>query len=196
MKQILIGLMLSLCSTIAFAEVSSADLGEFNNLTAAQKAEVLTLMAQKKEINTIKAKTVLPEIKTSAQVQEWVDVGKSIGVGLAAVGNELGIAADKLAGTTIGQVAIIALVVHFFGEATWHIMLGIVWFIVFLPMWFRYFNRMCLIKDVTTTTTGGTDTTKATTKTVTTYDKEATDMKALFLVMLVIGIAFGFFVLM
>lgn len=198
MKQIIIGLMLTLCSTMAFAEVTSQDLGEFNNLTATQKAEVLALMAKKKEQNDIKkeAKSTIPEIKTSAQVQEWVDVGKSIGVGLAAVGNELGIAADKLAGTTIGKVAIVALVVHFFGEGTWHIILGIVWFLVFLPMWFRYFNKMCLIKDITTTVTGGTDTEKETKVTKVTYDKEETNMKGLFLIMLIVGIAFGFFVLM
>lgn len=94
-------------------------------------------------------KAVSPEALSS-----YAEVGKSIGVGLAATAKELGIAANNFAQTGIGKIALLLIVWKLMlGEIMAGVMssvLGMIWAGVVIRIWTRYFRQICLVETTTT----------------------------------------------
>lgn len=123
----------------AIAGISAGNLTEFNDLTDSQKAQVVSQIAALKEQSTPKP----------SDVNEWVNIGMSIGKGIAATAAELGVSVDKFIGTTTGKIAMALIVWHVVGNDIMHMAAGFIFFITFIPIWFYMNRRYCVIKSIT-----------------------------------------------
>ena len=134
-------LALSAVSVQAFAQTSQeqeanrqtteALLSKVATLTPAQKAELL---------NSAKA---IETGSTAAQTtREWVDIGTSLGQGLAATARELGVAVNEFARSPVGILAIVLIVWNFMGETVLHLLSAGAMFFFALPTWYVVFRRL------------------------------------------------------
>ena len=143
----LLGLLL--CLSIAFPALADSTLQvngrSISGLTDVQIAELQAQAAKLAEANGQKATTpAVPPVATVEQVAKYAELGKSIGAGLASTAKELGIAVNEFADTPIGKVALIIIVVKLIGSQVFHVILGTVWFLVALPLWFYFYRRLCM----------------------------------------------------
>lgn len=129
---ILVVLMLFSVGVYA-GSITTEDLGDFNSLTPAQKAEVVATIAKKTEQNAADklAATALPT--TPEDMQRWVGVGAAIGKGMAEAAKELGVAADEFAKSTVGMIAIALLVWHILGADLVQLLVGGLWLCFWIP---------------------------------------------------------------
>jgi hypothetical protein len=126
---------LSVLSFPAYA----ATVVDTSNLTESQKAE-LVLQAEK-----MKQEAAI----TSAQkVNEWVDVGKNIGMALTSSAKELGVAADTFLQSTAGKITVVFIFWKVMGRDLVHFIIGFLFFVVSITSWIYFFRRMCVIKSV------------------------------------------------
>ena len=160
-----ISFILLLVSSLAFASVSTNNLSEFNNLTDAQKVQILSQITQMKNQNGLTV-TSTPE-----QVQEWVDVGTAVGKGLASAAKELDMALDEFSKSDIGKLAVLLIIWKVIGSSIVHIVFGILWFMVAIPTWIYFFKRLVMCRKETYINTGD----KKPTIVVTYDSKDATD---------------------
>jgi|SaaInlStandDraft_3_1057020.scaffolds.fasta_scaffold33126_2 hypothetical protein len=117
----------------------SSEVPGWSDLSEVQKAEFKLKAAQAAETKSKSKAPVSP-----ADVQEWVTVGKSVGVGFGAVAEELGIDVDKLMSSDTGKIAMFLIVWNYIGEQLLGFICGILWFTVMLAGWGRYFNKIIM----------------------------------------------------
>jgi len=135
-KKLVIGLLMFCLALPALATQST--IPGWNELTDQQKAEVNLQVARQAA-----AKKAIP-IKAQ-DMQEWVDLGKSIGVGFASTAHELGMGVDKLMDTTTGKIAMFLIVWNYIGDQFVGIVGGVLWLCIMLPAWAYYFKRWTLV---------------------------------------------------
>jgi hypothetical protein len=129
---LLLALAFSLTAcNVAFAQeaataptVSEALTAEIAKMDDAKKAEVL------KSIQTPAAS------ESARRAKEWVDVGAGIGESLAATAGKLGVEVNKFAQTPVGKMAMVLIVWHYMGEEISGWVCGLLFWLIFLPMWF------------------------------------------------------------
>lgn len=140
-----IAFLFLLFATSAFAEISYSDLSEFNELTSAQKAEIVKNIAQYTEHNASRASAAIEAAKSvdADSVSEWADVGTKYGQMLVGIAKELGIAANEFAKTPVGVFSIGLIVWHVAGEELLGLVLGISWLLVMVPLWTWLFFKVC-----------------------------------------------------
>jgi len=136
MKKLFIGLLMFALATPVLA--AQASIPGWNDLTAAQKAQFNLDVAKKAA-----AKKAVP-VKAQ-DLEEWVNLGKSIGVGFASTAEELGMGVDKLMNTTTGKIAMFLIVWNYIGDQFVGIVGGVFWFLIMLPAWTYYFKRWVLV---------------------------------------------------
>ena len=137
MKKIFIGLML-MFTLSAPVLAGTAIIPGWEELSDQQKAQI-TLDAANKAAQA-KAMPV-----KAADLEEWVNLGKSIGVGFAATATELGMGIDELMHTDTGKLAMFVIVWNYVGDKFVGILGGILWFSIMLPSWAYYFRRWTLV---------------------------------------------------
>ena len=119
------------------------------------------------------------------ELEEWVTLGKSVGVGFASTAEELGMGVDKLMNTTTGKIAMFLIVWNYVGDQFVGIIGGVLWYMIMLPSWMYYFKRWVLVPTETFHENG-----KRKSKT---YEKNrSTDAVAYFTVALLIILGAGF----
>jgi len=140
MKKLFIGLLLMFMLAPVYASQDS--IPGWTKLTAEQKAQFNLDVAKKAA-----EKAAVP-VKAQ-DLEEWVNLGKSIGVGFASTAEELGMGVDKLMNTTTGKIAMFLIVWNYVGDQFIGIVGGILWFMIMLPAWMYYFKRWVLVPTYT-----------------------------------------------
>jgi hypothetical protein len=96
----------------------------FDDLTEAQKAEVLKTIADKVAASKV-APTVIEAVSTPKKVGEWLDVGTKIGQMMGGAAKELGIAVNDFVKTPVGQWTMAIIIWKFMGGALVHVFGGL-----------------------------------------------------------------------
>ena len=135
-----------LMSNVSFAGIDKDDLGDFNNLSDIQKAEIVSQIAEAKNLNKKYGANKIPD--TPEELKKWVDVGTAVGKGLVATAREVGVEVNEFAKTGVGKLAIVLLIWKVMGSDVIHIVGGIMWFLIALPMWMYYFRKLCVVKSI------------------------------------------------
>ena len=133
MKRFLIALMMVFTVSVANASYN-AEVPGWSDLSDTQKAEIKLKAAQVAE-----ARTRVPV--SANEVQEWVNVGKSIGVGFGAAAKEIGVGVDELMKSDTGKIAMFLIVWHYIGDQMLGVIGGTLWFLLFIPLWLKMFAR-------------------------------------------------------
>ncbi|MDP3953871.1 MAG: hypothetical protein Q8Q06_00450 [bacterium] len=113
-----------------------------DGLTEEQRAQLALQVAQMKKDNNSPATSLVDKVNPE-ELNKWVDLGKNIGVAIAATAKELGVAADEFLKTNTGKLTVALIVWHIMGPDILGAVGGtIAWFIlVSIVIWsFRYFH--------------------------------------------------------
>ena len=139
MKKIIVLLAL----TVSLFAIDSNDVSYagFSDLSTQDQAEILKIVADKKlAMDKVKAKIPeMPDIETAEKAERWVNIGSSIGKGLASSAQELGIATNKFAESSVGKLTMFLIVFHIIGDNIIHFVGGV----IFITIGF-IFNTMLL----------------------------------------------------
>lgn len=111
--------------------VSDQLMSQVSQLDEAQKQELLA-----------KATDIRNGSSSAQTAREWVDIGTSLGQGLAATARELGVAVNDFAKSPVGIIAIVLIVWNYMGDTIIHLGTAFVLIGVFLPVWYRVFSRL------------------------------------------------------
>ena len=113
--------MFMVLTTSAFAEISATTIGNagWDKLSDAQKSEVLQVVANK-VVETDKNKISTNDLNNPAKLNEWVDLGKNIGLAFNGAAKELGIAVNDFVNTPVGMITMILIIWHFIGGMILH----------------------------------------------------------------------------
>lgn len=89
------------------------------------------------------AQSITPE-----DVEKWSNAGKAVGVAIGAMVKELGVGVaggiSSFTDTTVGKVAVGALLFKLFHDEAEHYLMCAVILFVILPLWFYSYRRTCL----------------------------------------------------
>lgn len=137
-KFVILLLTISLTCTNLFA-INSDDVvsAGFNSLTDQQKAEVIKSVADQK----LKTESTSTQAETVDTAQKWVNLGASIGKGLASSAKELGIAVNDFAKTSVGQWTMFLIIFSVIGNDIIHIGVGLIVLITGLTFTTLMLNR-------------------------------------------------------
>jgi hypothetical protein len=120
MKRLIMIVML-MFATISYADMTAETLNSagFKDLNDIQKAEVLKVVADK--VTAQKASEVsASDLNNPAKLNEWVNLGKNIGLAFGGAAHELGIAANDFVRTPVGLITMGLIVWHFMGSMLLH----------------------------------------------------------------------------
>lgn len=135
----------------AHASMSDEMTSKFNSMTPQQQADFYkqaTDQVQKNKDDADDAKTAV----TVDKVQQYTQLGTTIGAALAGTAKELGVVANDFLKTPVGLMAAGLIVWKMIGATLVHVFGGIAFFVVFFPIWYIAFKRHCLVQSVTVTT--------------------------------------------
>lgn len=120
MKRLIMIVML-MFATISYADITSNTIDSvgWNKLTEPQKAEILKNITDK-VVATQTAQIAATDLSNPAKLNEWVDLGKNIGLAFGGAAHELGIAANDFVKTPVGLLTIGLIVWHFMGSMLLH----------------------------------------------------------------------------
>lgn len=128
---------LALSASIAYAQ--DVDL---RGLTEEQRAQLALQAAQMKKQNSGPSVS-LAENLSPERLNEWVELGKNIGLAIAATAKELGIASDEFLKSNTGKITVALIVWHYMGRDIVGIVGGTIAWIVLtsIILWsFKYFH--------------------------------------------------------
>ena len=99
----------------------------FSDLTVSDQADIIKIVAQKKA-----NKSGLHNLAKVEEAQKWVDLGSSIGKGLAASSKELGIAVNEFSESTVGKLTMWLIVFSIIGESVIQFLVGMLFIIIIM----------------------------------------------------------------
>lgn len=133
---------LPICFVLLFCATANAQYVDTSGLTEEQKAELALQAARMKTQNDAPG-GILSEDLSPEKLNEWVDLGKNIGMAVAATAKELGVAADEFLQSTTGKITVVLIVWKVMGEDILGVVGGTIAWIVLvnIVLWsFRYFH--------------------------------------------------------
>jgi len=131
-----------ICFVLFFCTIANAQNINTNGLTEEQKAQLALQAAQMKNSNDAPGSMLSDELNPE-RLNEWVDLGKNIGLAVTATAKELGVAADEFLNSTTGKITIVLIVWRVMGEDILGVVGGtIAWIILInIILWsFKYFH--------------------------------------------------------
>ena len=130
--------------TPVFAVNATDIASDFNSLDISQKAEILTLIAEKTDENT-NENTGIPIIGdvNPSVVSEWVQVGEDIGTAMITVASKLGVSGDELLKSTSGKITIGLIVYKVAYDDIIKVLSSSCLILFGIPLWLFYVNRFC-----------------------------------------------------
>lgn len=136
-KLIIVALMLTL-STSLFAGLGTDAVSNagFSDLTEQQQAEIIKTITDKKAEASQVAQTSAVD-----EAQKWVNLGASIGKGLAGSARELGMAVNDFAATDAGKLTTALIVWNIMGDDAMDLFGGLMFIIVGLSALTYMFRR-------------------------------------------------------
>lgn len=138
MKKLIIS---TIACLVLFSGIANAQV-DTHGLTDEQKAQLALQAAQMKKQNDNPA-TSLPDNLSPEKLDQWVDLGKNIGLAIAATAKELGVASDEFLKSNTGKITVALIVWHFMGKDIVGIVGGTIAWIVLatIILWsFHYFH--------------------------------------------------------
>jgi hypothetical protein len=162
MLKYIFAFVLLLASSLAFGQVTSKNLGDFDNLNDLQRAEILGQIAkmknqaaqaqaaaQKAAETPAKAVQQVVEKSTPEQLVGWAQVGAALGKGLAQTARELGIAANEFVQTPVGKLTAGIILWKYMGASLVHLIVGSIFLVVYFLVWLYLIRRFGLITSIT-----------------------------------------------
>lgn len=126
MKKYIASFMILISSAAVAGNTSDAVRSAgFNQLSEAQKAEVIKMVAEKASKNEAG-----PGASAEERVEKWVKIGSNIGQGLAGAARELGVAVNEFSQTPVGRLTMALIVWNMIGSQLIHIFGGILIWVV------------------------------------------------------------------
>ncbi len=119
MKKLLLLLMLTLTALNAITTDSLQSAG-FSKLSKQEQVEILKLVTDKAEVSN---SIVVPNVD---KMQQWVNLGSSIGKGLASSAKELGVTVNEFSKTGVGQWTMFLIIFKVLGSTIMHIFAGFI----------------------------------------------------------------------
>ena len=122
-----------------------------DGLTEEQKAQLALQAAQMKKQSEDPATTgIVDKLTDPKELNEWVELGKNVGLSLAAVAKELGVASDEFLKSNTGKIAVVIIVWKVMGHDILGIVGGTVAWIVLatIILWsFKFFHMTKRVKQ-------------------------------------------------
>lgn len=145
-KRLIMGLILGVLALpiSAFAKIDSVDL---RGLSEEQKAQLVQQAEQMKQQSGTN-ETIIEKVSNPENLNKWVEVGKGMGIAIAEVAQHVGMAADKFLESSAGKITLALIIWKVIGTDLVHVFGGIAFMLVFIPMWFYFFKRICLVKSI------------------------------------------------
>lgn len=130
---------LMLVSSTGFAGITADDLGNFNNLTESQKADVVKKIAELQEASPASGPITAEVVQE--KMKSWTDIGAGIGMMLVSTAKELGLAANEFAQTPLGKTAIVVGLTYMFGAKIIGVFAWFACWFIFIPAIWLSYNR-------------------------------------------------------
>ena len=135
-----------MCASQAYAQSVPIDT---NDLTDKQKAElILKIEEMKNQNNTTVVENVADSLADPQKLNEWVELGKNVGLAMTAVARELGVAADQILNSTTGKIAMVMIVWKVMGQDILDIVGGVATWFVITPVLIWSFNFFHITKPI------------------------------------------------
>lgn len=96
----------------------------------------------KKNVERMKGKI------TPDTINEYATLGTAIGKAISTTAQELGIAVNEFSSTPVGKISIGIIAWKLIGQDVIQIVVGAIMLIGGIAYWVRFFNKMCLIKEI------------------------------------------------
>jgi hypothetical protein len=130
------------CVVLAAPVLSSGAINqiELQGLSEAQKADLV------KQAETMREQG--KGVPTAEKVEQWAILGERIGKALGGAAKELGIAANEFATTPLGVLTVVIVTWKLIGFDILQLIIGVMWLAVLIPIWLKYFRRLCLVESV------------------------------------------------
>lgn len=109
--------------------------------------QIRSLQTQAEALRTQTNKSDVDQ--TLDSVQKYVEVGKGIGAGLGEAARSLNIAVNEFAVSPVGKWTLVLITYKVVGQDIIGLVMGLLWFAVFIPLWAYYFKRICLYQSIT-----------------------------------------------
>lgn len=137
-----------LVSSSVYAQTVNIDT---RDLSDEQKAQlILKIEEMKKANNGSVVENVTDNLTDPKKLNEWVELGKNVGLALTAVAGELGVAADQVLNSTTGKIAMVMIIWKVMGQDVLNIVGGVAtWFVVStIILWsFNFFHMTKPVKN-------------------------------------------------
>lgn len=139
MKKLLMVIIcfLVVITSVVVCRAASVDINT-SGLTDEQKAQLAVQIAEMQK----------KEIPTTERINQWVDLGKNVGVALAATAKEIGMASDQFLQSNTGKITVALIIWKVIGKDLIRSIVGIGILIAFISLWVHFFRRMCIFKAV------------------------------------------------
>jgi hypothetical protein len=122
---------------------------DLSDLTDEEKAKIVLEAKKLKDERSPLSKVDIQS--TPQKVNEWIDVGKNLGVALMSTAKELGVAMDTFLSSKTGQMATYVILWKLLWKDVLGVIVGGLMLLSFNPMWFYFYRRMCIVKSKTVT---------------------------------------------
>jgi hypothetical protein len=133
---LLVFILVSGMSISIFAQVTP----DLSGLTDEEKAKIV-IEAQKLKNN----RNIL-DVNSAQKVNEWIDVGKNLGLALTSTAKELGIAMDSFLESRTGHIATYVILWKLLWKDVIGVVIGFLILLIFIPIWVYSYRRMCIFK--------------------------------------------------
>lgn len=137
-----IGIMLLVLMFTAPASAVNCDNLQLSGMTDAQIVQLKQqcIDIQKKAAD---AASTIPTVSTQ-DLSQYAELGQKYGIALSEVAKSVGTTVNELAQTPVGIFMLIMVGWKVMGHDLLGIIGGFLWFIVMIPLWLHFFNRLVL----------------------------------------------------
>lgn len=119
MKKLMLMVLMGFMLTASAVDTNDVAYAGFGDLTTQEQAEIVKLVADKKAKAV--ALEAVPVLTSVDEAQKWVNLGSSIGKGLASSAKEVGMAVEEFSTTSVGQLTMFLIVFHIIGDTILHV---------------------------------------------------------------------------
>ena len=128
-------MLFTLATTSMAGTISAGDL-DLAGLTQAQMAELAASAAA--------MKTTGSTASTIDSLSEYAEFGKAFGSAISQTASELGVVTNEFIVTPAGKISVALIVWKVAGDSIAGFLIGIMWYVVLLPIWWSLFKRLVL----------------------------------------------------
>jgi hypothetical protein len=125
-------LLILMCATPAMANCDGLSVSGMTD------SQIVTLKQKCVEMEAVAASPVT----TAQDLSQYAELGKKYGIALSEVAKSVGTTVNELATTPVGIFMLIMVGWKVLGHDLLGVFGGFLWFMVMLPLWMHYFNKL------------------------------------------------------